>query len=181
MPQKKCGTHQIKLFLYRLINCLKCTPLTNHVLLNLLNIDYMSYVLLTVIMPNFTSFLVQNISARLTPNPTEPPVNATVREAKTVMMSLAPSRQQTETHMANVSSKLDQIKSMSMLLPFALYLEDNASVTLVPSTRTIENPFQNEISLDFKTNGSDGLLMYLGGEPQVSRRTRRSYWLVVVY
>ena len=135
----------------------------------------------TVMMSNFISFPVQNISARLTPNPTEPPVNATVRQANTVMMSLAPSRQQIETHVANVSSKLDQIKSMSILLPFALYLKDDASVTLVPSTRTIETPFQNEISLDFKTNASEGLLMYLGGAPQDSRRTRRSNWLVGVY
>ena len=135
----------------------------------------------TVMMSNFISFPVQNISARLTPNPTEPSVNATVRQANTVMMSLAPSRQQIETHVANVSSKLDQIKSMSILLPFALYLKDDASVTLVPSTRTIETPFQNEISLDFKTNASEGLLMYLGGEPQDSRRTRRSNWLVGVY
>ena len=134
----------------------------------------------TVMMSNFISFPVQNISARLTPNPTEPPVNATVREAKRVMMSLAPNRQQIETHMANVSSKLGQIKSMSMSLPFALYLKDDALVTLVPSTRTIENPFQNEISFDFKTNVSEGLLMYMGGEPQESRRTRRSNRLVGV-
>ena len=134
----------------------------------------------TIMMSNFISFPVQNISARLTPNPTEPPVNATVREAKTVMMSLASNRQQTETHIANVSSKLDQIKSMSMSLPFALYLKDDALVTLVPSTRTIENPFQNEISFDFKTNASEGLLMYMGGEPQESRRTRWSNRLVGV-
>ena len=121
---------------------------------------------------------MQNISARLTPNPTKPPVNATVREAKTVMMSLAPRRQETEIRMANVSSKLDQIRSMSMSLPFALYLEEDAVVTLAPSTRTIENPFRNEISFDFKTKANEGLLMYMVGEPQVSRRTRRSNWLV---
>ena len=123
---------------------------------------------------------MQNISARLTLNLTEPQVNATVREAKAVMMSLAPIRQQTETHMANVSSRLDQIKSMSMSLPFALYLEDDASVTLVPSSRAIENPSQNEISLDFKTNVTEGLLVYMAGEPQVSRRAKRSNWLVGV-
>lgn len=127
------------------------------------------------------SFPVQNISARLTPSPTEPAVNATVREAKAVMMTLAPIRQQTETRMANVSSKLDQIKSMSMSLPFALYLDDDASVTLAPSKRTIENPLRNEISFDFKTNVSEGLLMYMVGEPQESRGTRRSDWLVGVY
>ena len=126
------------------------------------------------------SFPVQNISARLTPNPTEPPVNATVREAKTVMMSLVPSRQRTEIHMANVSSKLDQIRIMSMSLPFALYLEDDAVVTLVPSTRTIENPFRNEISFDFKTKANEGLLLYIVGEPQENRRTRRSNRLVGV-
>lgn len=105
-------------------------------------------------------------------------MNATVREAKTVMMSLAPSRQETEIRMANVSSRLDQIRSMSMSLPFALYLEDDALVTLVPSTRTIENPFQSEISFDFKTEATEGLLMNMVGEPQVSRRTRRFNWLV---
>lgn len=127
------------------------------------------------------SFPVQNISARLTPSPTEPAVNATVREAKAVMMTLAPIRQQTETHMATVSSKLDQIKRMSMSLPFALYLDDDASVTLSPSKRTIENPLRNEISFDFKTNVSEGLLMYMVGEPQESRRTRRSDRLVGFY
>ena len=126
-------------------------------------------------------FPVQNISARLTPNPSEPPVNATVRKAKAVMMSLAPIRQQTETYMASVSSKLDQIKSISISLPFALYLEDDAVVTLVPSTRSIENPLRNEISFDFKTNASEGLLMDMVGEPQESRRTRRSNRLVSVH
>jgi len=130
---------------------------------------------ITMINEAFTN--VQNISARLTPSPTEPAVNATVREAKAVMMTLAPIRQQTETRMANVSSKLDQIKSMSMSLPFALYLDDDASVTLAPSKRTIENPLRNEISFDFKTNVSEGLLMYMVGEPQESRGTRRSDWL----
>ena len=107
-------------------------------------------------------------------------MNATVREAKTVMMLLVPSRQQTEIHMVNVSSKLDQIRRMSMSLPFALYLEDDAVVTLVPSTRTIENPFRNEISFDFKTKANKGLLLYMVGEPQKSRRTRRSNRLVGV-
>lgn len=108
-------------------------------------------------------------------------MNATVREAKAVMMTLAPIRERTETHMANVSSKLDQIKSMSMSLPFALYLDDDTSVTLVPSKRTIENPLRNEISFDFKTNVSEGLLVYMVEEPQESRRTRRSNRLVGVY
>lgn len=107
-------------------------------------------------------------------------MNATVRDAKAVMMSLPPIRHQIETHMANVSSKLDQIKSMSMSLPFALHLVDDASVTLVPSTRTIKNPLKNEISFDFKTNVSEGLLMYMVGEPQEGRRARRSNGLVGV-
>lgn len=120
---------------------------------------------------------VQNISARLTPNPTEPPVNATVRDVKAVMLSLPQIRHQIETHMDNVSSKLEQIKSMVVSLPFALHLVNNGSVTLVPSTRTIENPLTNEISFDIKTNVNEGLVMYMIGEPQTSGR---SNWLVSV-
>ena len=97
------------------------------------------------------------------------------------MMSLVPSRQQTEIHMANVSQKLDQIRTMSMSLPFALYLEDDAVVTLVPSTRTIENPFRNELSFDFKTKANKGLLLYIVEERQENRRTRRSNRLVGVH
>ena len=120
---------------------------------------------------------VQNISARLAPNPTEPPVNATVRDAKAVMLSLPQIRHQIETRMDNVSSKLEQIKSMVVSLPFALHLVNNGSVTLVPSRRTIENPLTNEISFDIKTNVNEGLVMYMIGERQTSGR---SDWLVSV-
>lgn len=122
---------------------------------------------------------VQNISARLTPDPAEPPVNATVRDAQAVMVSLPPIRRQLETHMDNVSSKLEQIRSIVVSLPFALHLVNNGSVTLVPSKRTIENPLTNEISFDIKTNVSEGLVMYMVGQPR-NQTSGRSDWLVSI-
>lgn len=136
--------------------------------------------IINILMASYCMFItVQNISARLTPNPAEPPVNSTVRDAKAVMVSLPPIRHQIETHMDNVSSKLEQIRSMVVSLPFALHLVNNGSVTLVPSTRTIENPLTNEISFDIKTNVSEGLLLYMVGRPQ-NQTSGRSDWLVSV-
>lgn len=108
------------------------------------------------------SIPVQNISAKLTPNPVEPPVNATVRDAKAVMDLLPSIRYNIETGMDNVSSKLDHIRSMVASLPFALHLVNDGLVMLVPSRRTIENPLTDEISFDIKTNVSEGLVMYIG-------------------
>ena len=122
---------------------------------------------------------MENISARLTPNPTEPQVNATVRAAKTVMVSLPPVRRQIETHMDNVSRKLEHIRSLAVSLPFALHLVNDGLVMLVPSTRTIENPLTNEISLDIKPNVSDGLVMYMVGQPR-NHASGRSNWMVSV-
>ena len=122
---------------------------------------------------------VQNISARLTPDPAEPPVNASVRDAEAVMVSLPPIRRQIETHMENVSNKVEQIRSMVALAPFALHIVNRGLVTLVPSTRTIENPLTNEISFDIKTNVSEGLVMYIEGEPQ-NQTSGRSNWPVSV-
>lgn len=120
---------------------------------------------------------MQNISARLAPNPTEPPVNATVRDAKAVMDSLPPIRSQVETSMDNVSEKLDQIRSMVASLPFALHIMNNGWVTFVPPSQTIENPLTNEISFDIKTNVSGGLVMYMVRDPR-EQTMGRSDWLV---
>lgn len=122
---------------------------------------------------------MENISARLTPNPTEPQVNGTVRTAKIVMVSLPPVRHQIETHMDNVSRKLEQIRSLAVSLPFALHLVNGGLVMLVPSTRKIENPLTNEISFDMKPNVSDGLMIYMVGQPQ-NHTSGRSNWMVSV-
>lgn len=107
------------------------------------------------------SIPVQNITARLTPNPAEPPVNATVREAKAVMESLPPTRNQLEIHIDNTSSKLNRIRDLVASIPLALHLVNDSFITVTPSRRTIEDPFTNEISLDIKTNNSDGMLLYM--------------------
>lgn len=120
---------------------------------------------------------MQNISAKLVPNPNEPKVNATVREAKTAMDSLSPIRSQVETRMTNVSDKLNQVRRMAASLPLALLIMNNSWVEFVPSVQTIGNPLKNEISFDIKTNVTEGLVMYLIAEPH-EMTTERSNWLV---
>ena len=38
---------------------------------------------------------------------------------------------------------------------------NDSLVTFLPSRRTIESPFTNEISFDIKTNSSEGMLLYI--------------------
>lgn len=110
------------------------------------------------------SLPVQNITARLTPNPVEPPVNASVREATAIMASLPSVQHQMEIHIDNTSSKLNRIRSIVASIPFALHLMNDSWVSLSPSRRTTENPFTSEISFDIKVNSSEGILLYMVGE-----------------
>ncbi|XP_068741417.1 laminin subunit alpha-like isoform X2 [Montipora capricornis] len=108
---------------------------------------------------------VLNVTKQLSPSPTEPAVNATVREAKAVMDSLPSFRNQTEIKINSVSSKLQSIKHLVASIPFALHIENDSSIMLVPSKSTIENPHTSEISVDIKTYRSEGTFLYMIGDP----------------
>lgn len=120
------------------------------------------------------SIPVQNVTTRLAPNPTEPPVNSTVREAIAVMHSLPSTRHQLELHMDNTSRILNKIRNMVASIPYALHLVNGSSVTLAPSRRTIENPLTNEISFDIKTYSNEGVLLYMVGDQQNLTQSRQS-------
>lgn len=49
-------------------------------------------------------------------------------------------------------------------IPFALYIENDSSIMLVPSTSTIESPHTSEISVDIKTYSSEGTLLFMAAE-----------------
>ncbi|XP_029199679.2 laminin subunit alpha-like [Acropora millepora] len=107
---------------------------------------------------------VNNVTKQLAPNPVEPAVNATVREAKSVMNSLSSLRNQTESKINNASALLQRMRHLVGSIPFALHIENDSSIMLVPTSSLIESPHTSEISVDIKTYSSEGMLLFIAAD-----------------
>lgn len=80
------------------------------------------------------------------------------------MNSLSTLRNQTESKINNASALLQRMQHLVGSIPFALHIENDSSIMLVPTSSLIESPHTSEISVDIKTYSSEGMLLFIAAD-----------------
>ena len=80
------------------------------------------------------------------------------------MNSLSSLRNQTESKINNASALLQRMRHLVGSIPFALHIENDSSIMLVPTSSLIESPHTSEISVDIKTYSSEGMLLFIAAD-----------------
>lgn len=80
------------------------------------------------------------------------------------MNSLSSLRNHTESKINNASALLQRIQHLVGSIPFALHIENDSSIMLVPTSSSIESPHTSEISVDIKTYSREGMLLFMAAD-----------------